>query len=79
MQIEEEFKATGDNLYSVLDEARKLVSRNNLINDKLVYTMGILRDDYVEQLLTKYQSKDFQHTAEEENEFSKASVAYFFR
>ena len=48
MQIEEDFNATGDNLYSVLDEARKLVSRNHLINDKLVYSMGILRDDYVE-------------------------------
>ena len=70
---------TGVKLYITLDQSRKLISRNNLISDKLPFTLGTLKDDYFLNILERWQSSDLNSNEDEQIQFSKMSVAYFFR
>jgi len=49
---------TGVKLYITLDQSRKLISRNNLISDKLPFTLGTLKDEYILNILERWQSTD---------------------
>lgn len=70
---------TGLNLFAVLEDSRKLISRNNLISDKLPYTLGTIKDDYLITVLERWASSDLKQNNDDQIAFSKTSVAYFFR
>jgi len=77
--LDNDFLKTGIDLYHVLEESRKLISRNNLISDKLPYTLSPLKDDYLLSIMDRWASMDLQVDDEEQVKFSKMSVAYIFR
>eukprot|EP00347_Sterkiella_histriomuscorum_P011164 403373507 len=77
--LDEESLATGKLLKSLLDECQNLLVRNNVISDKLPITLGIQKDDYHQQILNQYMKQESFLVDDEAVEFSKASVAYFFR
>ncbi|CDW77745.1 UNKNOWN [Stylonychia lemnae] len=77
--LENQYLETGVKLYITLDQSRKLVSRNNLVADKLPLTLGTLKDEYILGILERWQSMDLKQNEDTEIEFSKMSVAYFFR
>ena len=66
-------------LFSLLDDCQSLLARNNVISDKLPITLGILKSDYVQGILNQYMKQEQFLVDDEQVEFSKASVAYFFR
>lgn len=78
-QLDSNFLHTGIELYRVLEESRKLISRNNLISDKLPYTLSPLKDEYMLSIMDRWASLDLQVDDAEQVKFSKMSVAYFFR
>ena len=56
--IENNFLHTGIELYKVLEDSRKLISRNNLVSDKLPYTLSPLKDEYLVSVMDRWASLD---------------------
>ncbi|CDW71764.1 UNKNOWN [Stylonychia lemnae] len=69
----------GLGLKAILDDCDKLLARNNLIADKLPITLGIKSDEYTQSIVNSYIKQEQFLVSDEQIEFSKASVAFFFR
>lgn len=39
---------------NLLEDARKLIARNNIIADKLPITLGIKKDDYIQAIVNQF-------------------------
>lgn len=77
--LDEESLATGKLLRNLQKECENLLVRNNIISDKLPITLGIHKEDYHQAIINQYMKQESFLADGEQLEFSKASVAYFFR